>query len=250
MIRWLILTLILFNGGLLCAQSSYTIRVTDGGKKEPVTGCIVRIAGTGIGAATDMDGLAVLRDIPAGKQVVQYQYMGFKARNDTLMFPLGHTDTAVIALEDDNVEMEEVTVSTTRSSRTIQDVPTRIELISGEELDEKANMKPGDIKMLLSESTGIQTLQTSATSGNAGIRFEGMDGRYTQILKDADTSARSEAGRDHQRRIINAVWRRGHCRPDQPDIKDPGQGRGAEIPGERNYRRRAGYQRLLWQIVQ
>ena len=184
MIRWLILTLILFNGGLLCAQSSYTIRVTDGGKKEPVTGCIVRIAGTGIGAATDMDGLAVLRDIPAGKQVVQYQYMGFKERNDTLMFPLGHTDTAVIALEDDNVEMEEVTVSTTRSSRTIQDVPTRIELISGEELDEKANMKPGDIKMLLSESTGIQTLQTSATSGNAGIRFEGMDGRYTQILKD------------------------------------------------------------------
>ena len=45
-------------------------------------------------------------------------------------------------------------------------------------------MKPGDIKMILSESTGIQTLQTSATSGNTGIRIEGMDGRYTQVLKD------------------------------------------------------------------
>jgi iron complex outermembrane receptor protein len=45
-------------------------------------------------------------------------------------------------------------------------------------------MKSGDIRMLLSESTGIQTQQTSATSANASIRIQGLDGRYTQILKD------------------------------------------------------------------
>jgi len=45
-------------------------------------------------------------------------------------------------------------------------------------------MKPGDIRMILSESTGIQTQQTSATSANASIRIQGLDGRYTQILKD------------------------------------------------------------------
>jgi Outer membrane cobalamin receptor protein len=45
-------------------------------------------------------------------------------------------------------------------------------------------MKPGDIRMLLNESTGIQTQQTSATSANASIRIQGLDGRYTQILKD------------------------------------------------------------------
>ena len=45
-------------------------------------------------------------------------------------------------------------------------------------------MKPGDIRMLLNESTGIITQQTSATSGNASIRIQGLDGRYTQILKD------------------------------------------------------------------
>ena len=38
--------------------------------------------------------------------------------------------------------------------------------------------------MLLNESTGIQTQQTSATSANASIRIQGLDGRYTQILKD------------------------------------------------------------------
>ena len=45
-------------------------------------------------------------------------------------------------------------------------------------------MKPGDIRMLLSESTGILTQQTSPISANASIRIQGLDGRYTQILKD------------------------------------------------------------------
>jgi len=45
-------------------------------------------------------------------------------------------------------------------------------------------MKPGDIRMVLNESTGITTQQTSATSANASIRIQGLDGRYTQILKD------------------------------------------------------------------
>src|SRR5690606_17540184 len=48
----------------------------------------------------------------------------------------------------------------------------------------KANMKPGDIRMLLSETTGIQTQQTSATSYNSSIRIQGLDGKYTQLLKD------------------------------------------------------------------
>ena len=80
--------------------------------------------------------------------------------------------------------LKEVVVTATRLSRTIANVPTRVEVISGEELDEKANMKPGEIRMLLSESTGIQVQQTSATSYNAAIRIQGLDGRYTQILKD------------------------------------------------------------------
>jgi iron complex outermembrane receptor protein len=80
--------------------------------------------------------------------------------------------------------MEEVTLTSTRSSRTIEDIPTRIEFIAGEELVEKGNMKPGDIRMLLNESTGIRTQQTSATSYNSSIRIQGLDGRYTQLLRD------------------------------------------------------------------
>src|SRR5690554_7900051 len=57
-------------------------------------------------------------------------------------------------------------------------------MIGSEELDEKGNMKAGDIRMLLAESTGIHVQTTSPTSANASIRIQGLDGRYTQILKD------------------------------------------------------------------
>lgn len=81
-------------------------------------------------------------------------------------------------------ELEEVQVQSTRTSRTIKNTPTRIETIDAEELEEKGNMKPANVSMVLHESTGLQVQQTSATSGNASIRVQGLDGRYTQLLKD------------------------------------------------------------------
>lgn len=45
-------------------------------------------------------------------------------------------------------------------------------------------MRPGDIKMLLGESTGIHVQQTSAVSGTASFRIQGFDSRYTQLLQN------------------------------------------------------------------
>jgi len=38
--------------------------------------------------------------------------------------------------------------------------------------------------MLLNESPGINVQQTSAVTGASSIQIQGLDGRYTQILKD------------------------------------------------------------------
>jgi iron complex outermembrane receptor protein len=75
-------------------------------------------------------------------------------------------------------------VQSTRSSRSIENIPTKIDIVSAEDLDEKGEMKPADIKLLFNETTGITTQQTSAVSGATNIRIQGLDGRYTQLLKD------------------------------------------------------------------
>lgn len=167
------------------AQHTFTAIVKDLKTGELLTGVTVSIANSDQSGSTDGTGRISFTDIPEGKYAVNSQYMGFKSRTDTVNVPLPGDGKLVILLEEaESEELEEVVVSSTRSSRTIANIPTRIEAIAGEELDEKANMKPGDIRMVLNESTGIQTQQTSATSANASIRIQGLDGRYTQILKD------------------------------------------------------------------
>lgn len=110
--------------------------------------------------------------------------MGYRSKRYARTFPLSQEQPEPISLHPEEDEMEAVMVQSTRSSRLIADNPTRVEVIAGEELAEKGNMKPGDIRMLLNESTGIQTQQTSATSYNSSIRIQGLDGKYTQLLRD------------------------------------------------------------------
>ena len=80
--------------------------------------------------------------------------------------------------------LEQIIVTSTRGRRSFEEQPTRVEVLGAEEINEKANMKPGDIRMLLNESTGIHVQQTSATSFNSSIRIQGLDGKYTQLLRD------------------------------------------------------------------
>jgi outer membrane receptor for ferrienterochelin and colicins len=166
------------------AQNNFKAIIKDSETQELLVGATVTIKGTTHGATADVNGLIEIINIADGKQILEFRYIGYQPRVETFQFPLESTSPIEILLTADTEEMEAIIITATRSSRTIEDIPTRVEAISGEELAEKGNMKPGDIRMLLNESTGIQTQQTSATSYNSSIRIQGLDGKYTQILRD------------------------------------------------------------------
>jgi outer membrane receptor for ferrienterochelin and colicin len=167
------------------AQSTFKATIKCAHRGDLLQGATVTIEELGITAVADSTATVVLKNIPAGKYKVKVTYVGRPDFEKVYTFPLPAGETVTILMEEEEEhEQEEVVIQSTRSSRTIQDIPTRVEFVAGEELDEKANMKPGDIRMVLTESTGIMTQQTSATSANASIRIQGLDGRYTQILKD------------------------------------------------------------------
>src|SRR5882757_1006322 len=166
------------------AQSNFIVVIRDGNSKEVLTGATISFLKSNITAVTNQQGSASFNNIPAGMQPVQFSYTGYKSRIDTFNFPLLNTSPVEILLQALPGELQEVLVQSTRTSRTIANTPTRIETIDAEELDEKSNMRPANVSMVLHESTGLQVQQTSATSGNASIRVQGLDGRYTQLLKD------------------------------------------------------------------
>ncbi|WP_290796859.1 TonB-dependent receptor [Flavihumibacter sp. UBA7668] len=167
------------------AQHIFKARIIDSETKEALAGATIEWMQKKQSKLADQNGQVQFGQVSAGIQQFTISFTGYQEKLLNLTFPLSDTGFIDIELEPEEEEMEEeVVVTATRISRTISAIPTRVEVISGEELGEKANMKPGDIRMLLTESTGIQTQQTSATSYNASIRIQGLDGRYTQLLRD------------------------------------------------------------------
>jgi outer membrane receptor for ferrienterochelin and colicins len=186
--KFIVLLTALLYTTISYSQNTFNAIIKDAKTNQPLIGATALLQGSSKGASADTSGLLTITNIPNGRQIINFRYIGYQSLADTLDFPLSTTEPLLIMLspqgKGDGEELEEVVIGATRSSRTIANTPTRLEVIAGEEIDEKGNMKPGDIRMILAESTGIQTQQTSATSGNASIRIQGLDGKYTQIIRD------------------------------------------------------------------
>ncbi len=185
MFKAILLLAVIMTAQTAFAQDGTAIKIYVQNKdtKENVAEASVTVKDTEITAMTDVNGKAELKGIAAGKQIIEIFSPGFETVEVKLMFPLTDTSERIVLLENKN-EMGEVTVTTTRTGREIEAEPSRVEAIDEEEIDEKINMRPANVSMVLHESTGIQVQQTSATSNTQSVRIQGLDGRYTQILKD------------------------------------------------------------------
>jgi len=167
------------------SQTQYQAIIKDKDSSQPLPGATLYLQEIALGEIADENGLILINNIPDGTYTVEIRFLGYESLKVKRTFPPDLSNgPELFELHEGEEEMEELVVRSNRSSRVIEDVPTRVEIIAGEELAEKGNMKPGDIRMLLNESTGIQTQQTSATSYNSSIRIQGLDGKYTQLLRD------------------------------------------------------------------
>lgn len=146
----------------------------------PVERALVRAGAAA--ALTGADGVATLR-VVAGTYVILATKLGLAP--DTLTAIIGSRDTTLVAqLEALNAELEEVVVSSTRTDRRVEDEPLRVEVLSRDEVEEKLLMTPGDISMMLNETSGLRVQTTSPSLGGANVRVQGLRGRYTQVLSD------------------------------------------------------------------
>lgn len=167
-------------------QQTYSIQfnVLEEESNEPLEQATVYIRELDRGVVTNESGIAAIDNLSAGSYTFEFQYVGFETVIREIDIPFTGDQPVVIHMEHEHEHMDEIMVSSTRTTRTIEDSPTRVEPITLEEIEEKGNMRPGDIRMLLAESTGIQVQQTSPISGSSNFRIQGLDGRYTQLLKD------------------------------------------------------------------
>lgn len=174
---------VLFCFSQMQSQNVLKVVVKDQESKEPLSGAKAVLKGTSNTGSADGTGLLEIKNIPDGRQVIVFSHVGYETVTDTFSFPFTGQQPLEVFLYASAEEFDEVIVEGTRSNRSIDDIPTRVEVLT-EEIDEASTMDPSKIAHLLTHSTGIQVQQTSATNNTANVRIQGLDGRYCQILKD------------------------------------------------------------------
>jgi len=134
-------------------------------------------------AVTDGNGIAQLQ-VLSGDVEVRIQRYGFAAKTLTSSILPGSTTRLAIELEAEAVQKEEITVTATRTDMRIEEEPLHVEVLNKEEVEEKTLMTPGDIAMMLNETSGVRVQVTDPSLGAANVRIQGLRGRYTQVLAD------------------------------------------------------------------
>lgn len=175
---------------LLAQGVGGTVTVTVRHAGQPVADAIVRSGSAG--ALTDRKGIATLQ-LSTGPHTLIVRKVGFQPDTMHLALPPGRDTTIVVALVEQAAELAPIIVSATRTERRLEDEPERVEVLAGEDVAEKAEMRPGDLRVLLTEMSGVRVHPTAPGIGGAGIRIEGLRGQYTKILTDGLPLAGSDA---------------------------------------------------------
>ena len=160
-------------------------KIVDKEDGKPLQGVSIRIANSNKGTSSNEAGSYRLINIGAGDWHLLVAYTGYESV-DTLIHLNGKNAINInFALEAKKEALEEVIiVSSSRTNSRIEDLPTKVEVLGSEEVKEENGIKPGNIASLLGDIAGIQIQQTSAATGNADMRIQGLQGKYTQILRD------------------------------------------------------------------
>ena len=167
------------------AQNVIQFNVVNSTSKEPLIGVTVsdqklkKVIGI-----SDIKGQIVLTNIPNGTNEFVFNYAGFRRTTREIKFPLSNTSPIIILLYPNENEVEEVIVSSTRTNSRIEDIAMRVEVLGKEEMDEENMIKPANITSIVGDVSIIHIQQTSSVNGNATLRMQGIDGKYTQLLRD------------------------------------------------------------------
>lgn len=166
------------------AQRNRVIRVQDSLTREPVIGATVRTPSYVkplVGNVTDTNGMTTLANLPASVTALTVSAVGYKSGS----FPIvAGSDTLIFSLKSADESLDEVTVSATRTNSRIEDLPIKVEVLGQEDMNEESAVVPGNISSILGDISIIHVQRTSAVNGNQAIRMQGLDPKYTQILRD------------------------------------------------------------------
>lgn len=159
------LIICLYLSPLAGQNEGATIRLQVRAAENPVEDAEVLV--TGVTHVTDASGRVRLTVRP-GTVEFTVAKDGYVATTQTVQVAPGSQRELVVDLQPEPTVEETVTVvASTRTDKRLDDQPMRVEVVPGEEVQEKLMMTPGDVSMLLNETNGLRVQTTSPSLGGA-----------------------------------------------------------------------------------
>jgi outer membrane receptor for ferrienterochelin and colicins len=131
---------------------------------------------------------------PLGRQAVTVRRLGLEPDSARLDVRPAMDTTLTFMLRPVAAHLTSLVVTSTRTERRVEDEPLRIEVLAGEDVAEKTQMQPADLRVLLTELPGVRVQTTSPSLGASSVRLQGLRGRYTQVLSDGLPLYGAQAG--------------------------------------------------------
>ena len=165
------------------AASAGTVLVSVTEPMGPVGDALVRVDSATV--TTDAGGHARLV-LPAGRHALTIARIGYIPKRVTLTVAAGQVTPLAVFLEMEMrmTEVEEVTVSATRTERLAGETPIRVEVLGPAEVDERTQMAPSNLGMVLEGSPGVRVQSIAPALGTSSVRILGLPGQYTAMLVD------------------------------------------------------------------
>lgn len=190
--RQLLLILLMLISGILSAQTILRGKVISSETSESMVGATVQIEGAGKFATTDGSGIFEISIAKAEPFVLVVSYVGFTTVREHFN-ESAFRKNLEIALTPSVLELSDVVVSATRSRQTAMDYPSRINVMSREEISSIPALSADE---LLRSIPGISVSRSSAflSSSTVSLRGMGSEQGRTLVLVDGVPINKSDGG--------------------------------------------------------
>ena len=142
----------------------------------------VQLKGTNIGTVTDETGHYLLKDLPVGRQIIVFSYVGY----ETLELPINiiedKTEELKATLREVSQQLNSVVVTANRYATKRQETATIVNVLSPQLFETTAVSCVADA---LCFQPGLRVENTCSNCGKTDLRINGLQGQYTQILMDS-----------------------------------------------------------------
>jgi outer membrane receptor for ferrienterochelin and colicins len=176
---------------LLCSAAGFAEKKTDANinghvtnksSKEHLPFISVAIKGTTTGTVTDVTGHYYLKNLPTGNFTVSVSGIGFKSSEQQVKLVAGKTLEINFEIEEDQIMLEGVVVSSNRNEINRKEASTIVNVISPKIFESTNSVC---LAQGLNYQPGLRVETNCQNCGFQQVRINGLDGPYSQILIDS-----------------------------------------------------------------